>query len=274
MDTEKIVLKDMLCRLLEDTYDSIKPYINFSISIVPKELKSKHGHYIPNDRKIEIFNLARPPGCTMLTCIHELAHHVEFMDLGETGHKKSFYSRFHGLLLSALSHGFVVPKDLEDDAKDSKDYKKLVGYFGDIEFWDYEVTEEAKKRFVFVFNGYHQREELKQRGYKYFKKSQAWGKEYPNPLYANREAKLLQYTFETMDIGVVSQATTLFTLNYYIAVPGAYGEKELLKQHGYRWGAYGVKGTWVKKVPTSSFYYEEAFLKDSRLVFTKVTPKM
>lgn len=269
---ETKVLKDILVLLLEKTFEAKNEYTGFKIAIVPKELKSKHGQYIPNDRKIEIFNLARSPGCTMLTCIHELAHHVEFMDLGETGHKKTFYNRFYKLLLTALSFGLVTKDDLENDSKDSRDYKKLIDYHGIFEYWEYELTEEAKICYVLIENAYNQREILKQRGYKFYQKSQSWGKEFPNKLYANRESKLLKDAYSSLELDVVGKPTILFSLNYYVAVHGAYDQRVILKKNGYVWESYGIKGAWVKKVPTRKFYQEELFLKEARLVYKKVTP--
>lgn len=270
---EGAVLKKLLDLIISETFEVKGNYLAFKIAIVPKELKSKHGQYIPNDRKIEVFNLARAPGCTMLTCLHEVAHHIEFMDLGETAHKRSFYDRFHPLLLTALSMGIITQEDLAEDSKDSNDLFKLEDYFRPMKYWEYELTEEARKRYVLVANGFEQKELLKKRGYRYSSKSQTWGKEFPNELYAFRESKLLVETIEGIKAHVVRQATILFSLNYYVAINGAFDQRKLLKENGYRWNAYGIKGHWVKKVPTSLFYAEEAFLKEVRLVFKKVTPK-
>lgn len=270
---EEIVLKKLMDMVIKDTFEAKSAYLGYKIVIVPKELKSKHGHYIANDRKIELFNLAREPGCTMMTCLHEITHHIEFMDLGTSAHKKSFYDRFHALLLTALSLGLITPEDIIKDGQDSNDLKKLIEYYRPIDYWDYELTEQAKKRHVLVTNGYASKDLLKQRGYRYSSKSQAWGKEFPNELYAYREQTLLKESIVDIEAYVVRHSTVLFSLNYYVAIPGAFEFRKILKENGYRWNAYGIKSHWVKKVPTNLFYSEEAFLKDIRLLFKKVTPK-
>lgn len=46
---------------------------------------------------IELFNLSRESRFLLITCIHEVAHHVEYEDLDDSGHEKPFYERFQAL---------------------------------------------------------------------------------------------------------------------------------------------------------------------------------
>lgn len=266
-------LKSILVKIINNTYENTSNYVGFQIVVVPKELKSKHGVYQANSRRIEIYNLARAPGCTMLTCLHEVAHHIHFMDTGELNHKKKFYEYFYKLIITALSMGLITINDLEKDKEDSNDYSKLISFFGPTKSWSFQLDDEAKKRIILISNGYSQRETLKKRGYQYYAKSQSWGKEFSNSLYASREARLLNDTFEELEFQIVRKPTLLFSLHYYIGISGAYEQKTILKKNGYRWEAYGIKSMWVKKVATNEFYQEEIFLKDLRLIYKRVTPK-
>ncbi|EOS7953516.1 hypothetical protein DW623_RS11825 [Enterococcus hirae] len=99
-----LLLEHVLKQVIQETYPDKKIYQDFTIRIVPKELKSKHRQYIQNDRKIEIYNLSRAPGANFLTALHEVAHHIEAMDLGETAHKETFYARFYPLVCTALNN--------------------------------------------------------------------------------------------------------------------------------------------------------------------------
>lgn len=44
-----LLLEHVLKQVIQETYPDKKIYQDFTIRIVPKELKSKHGQYIQND---------------------------------------------------------------------------------------------------------------------------------------------------------------------------------------------------------------------------------
>lgn len=240
---ESNTLKKIMDQVIFNAFDTqTNPvYLKYRVSIVPKELKSKHGQYVHNDRKIEIFNLGRSPGCTMLTCLHEAAHHIEFMDTGATAHRQPFYERFYQLVREAYRIGLITLEDLYADAQDSKDYEKLEEYFGPTSHWDLSLSEQAEKKYVLIANAYEQKEALKERNYRFLQNCHSWGKEFPNELYALRETEVLTSIYPDLSINIVRTPALLFSWNYYLAIAGAYEKRDVLKQHGYRWNAYGVK---------------------------------
>ncbi|MGM0334113.1 hypothetical protein [Enterococcus sp. AZ050] len=88
---EEQTLHHLLCTVLTNTYEDATPYLDFTVSIVPKELKSRQAQYVPNDRKIELFTLTQSPEATVLTLLRELTRHVLFMDEGELKQKDVFF---------------------------------------------------------------------------------------------------------------------------------------------------------------------------------------
>lgn len=167
-----LLLEHVLKQVIQETYPNKKIYQDFTIKIVPKELKSKHGQYIQNDRKIEIYNLSRSPGANFLTALHEVAHHIEAMDLGETAHKETFYARFYPLVCTALNKGYLNQEDLLMDSQDSSDYKKLCQYYGNS--FAKEFTESKEKDTVVVLGAYHARALLKRRDFSYLSSQHMW----------------------------------------------------------------------------------------------------
>lgn len=85
MSKDEALIKGTIDTVLRYAYpDNYKKYLSYFIRIRPKELKSKHAHYIRKERMIEIFNLSRESRFLLTTCLHEIAHHVEYEDLGDS----------------------------------------------------------------------------------------------------------------------------------------------------------------------------------------------
>ncbi|MFD1902851.1 hypothetical protein GQR36_27200 [Enterococcus termitis] len=247
MNAEERQLKELLLKIVALTFEKVDYYKDFYLSITGKELKSKHGQYIYNERKIELFNLTRPPGAILIVALHEMTHHIEFMDLGESGHKKSFYERLHPLLLTALSLGLIDKRDIWASGDDSADLKNLEKYFGSLDYWKYEVQESALVRTLHVTNSYECRNLLNRRGYEWFPQAKAWEKEYPNESEAVNEKEVLQSLYPELEIKIMRPVDALFSFHYYLAVTGAFHVKEQLSQAGYMWNGFGFKKAWVKK---------------------------
>lgn len=86
-----------VCDIIDYLYkDNKEKYKKFYIKIIPKEMKSIHGRYTWDRSLIEIFNLSRPYNHTITTILHEVAHHIDYVDRGTTNHKREFYDVFIG----------------------------------------------------------------------------------------------------------------------------------------------------------------------------------
>lgn len=73
---------------------------------------------------------------------------------------------------------------------------------------------------------------------------------------------------------VVPVLDPIFIQTYYVAVPGAYQYREVLRKEGFIWNGYGFKSAWVKKLPSTDYLKVCSFLKEHRLTGKKVIPKM
>ncbi|WP_137665485.1 hypothetical protein [Enterococcus hulanensis] len=270
MSREEDLLKQQLNVILMNTYDNYQEYNSFNLKIIAKEYKSKHGVYFQNNRRIEINNLSRTPGANLLTAIHELTHHVEAMDIGETAHKKTFYDRYYQLLCTALKLGYIDEQDIQDDSKDSKDLMNIEKYFG-LSFLN-NYREEKIRNAVLVKNAYKFRKLLSRRDFTFLGGSQNWGRVFETEDQANKEIAILNSFEQSINTELVTPSHMFFNQNYYVAVDGAYDFRETLKNNGFIWGGYGFKKCWVKKVPSTEYRETMDFLKDLRLVGKKVVP--
>ena len=89
-------------------------YKDFALELTEKQYSSRLGCYSPKEKKIEISAITKE--CrhdVLITFIHELSHHIEFVNTKETGHQKSFYDIHKRLLKTAVDleyaagNGFV-----------------------------------------------------------------------------------------------------------------------------------------------------------------------
>nr|WP_324292284.1 hypothetical protein [uncultured Sulfurimonas sp.] len=117
------------------SYSNKKDYTNFKLQLHDKTLKSKHDDYTYNTRTIRVFNSINTPREHLVgTSIHELAHHVEVIDTGSSGHSKNFCKIMKELLEVAIEKDYIDYKLLkEQNSLDANDIKMLEKYFPSIE---------------------------------------------------------------------------------------------------------------------------------------------
>lgn len=274
MSRDEAVIKATLDLILTHTYENHQCYKSYHIRIVPRELSSKHGHYKSREAKIEIFNLARPPIHTLLTCLHELAHHVETIDYGQTGHDESFYLRFYQLLKTGIGLHYLSPGDIETE-KDSSDKAYLTSYFGSSFDWDIPQFELNEAVIVSVKNGFRIRQLLKQKRFKWFSISQTWEKEFENRHAADLVLHDIVPLLPLEDVVIRPKIDLPFITHYYLGVLNGYDYRYGLREMGYVWEGYGVNNMWVKQVLAQEYYDEIVELsKFDGVEYKKVTPDL
>lgn len=273
MSQDEAIIKGALDFILTNTFNDPDRFKSYFVRIVPKELTTKHGHYKSKTRLIEIFNLAREPRFTLLTCLHELAHHVEYEELGMTDHDTRFFEIFHQLILTAIGLNYLDQYDITEE-DDSSDYMKLSKYFGEVSDWEIPIFPSVEKRMVVVKNGYDYRHTLKNRNFQWHSISQTWEKEFANQEEAVKEKEILLEFGENEDILIQPLNQLTFLTYYYIGIENGYEYRYGLKDLGYLWEGYNVKNMWVKKVDATAFYREIRKLTTfAGIEYKKVTPK-
>ena len=273
MSKDEALIKGTIDTVLRYTYpDEYKRYLSYFIRIRPKELKSKHAHYIRKERMIEIFNLSREFRFLLITCLHEIAHHVEYEDLGDSDHAEPFYQRLHELYLTAVALRLLDLLDVTEET-DANDYKGLYRYFGEPSNWEVPTIPDMEKRMVIIRNGRSFRNILKNRGFHWFTVSQTWQKEMNTLKEAEREVQFFLNYAEPENFFIRPVISPTFLSYYYIGIENGYEYRYGLKELGYFWEGYGVKKMWVKKVDAQSYYTElEKLTQFAGIEFKKVTP--
>lgn len=275
MSRDEGLIKGTLDTILQFAYpETYKDYLNYFVRIRPKELKSKHGHYIRKEQLIEIFNLSREPRFLLLTCIHEVAHHVEFEDLGTSDHEAPFYERFKQLYVTAVGLKLLKQEDLLEE-EDALDAKHVSRYFGDILSWEIPEIPEINKRMVIVTDGRDFKQVLRVQKFQWFTLSHTWQKEFATLAEAEEAVQFLLRWGKKENFLIRPVFSPTFLAYYYIGVENGYDYRYGLKELGYLWEGYGVKKKWVKKVDAQC-YYEELIKLTAfpGIEYKKVTPQL
>lgn len=273
MSKDEALIKGALDTVLRYTYpDTYQKYLSYFLRIRPKELKSKHAHYIRKERMIEIFNLSRDPRFLLITCLHEVAHHVEYEDSGDSDHAEPFYQRLYDLYVIAVGLNLLELLDVTREI-DAGDYFGLRACFGDISNWKVPTIPDMEKRMVIVKDGRSFRNILKNKGYHWFTVSQTWQKELNTLEEAEREVQFFLAYSASDNLLIRPIISPTFLSYYYIGIENGYEHRYGLKELGYFWEGYGVKKKWVKKVDAQSYYAElQKLTQFPGIEFKKVTP--
>ncbi len=251
----KRYMDDIIDNAFKDAPDKkIKAYKAFWLNFTQKEVRSYGGRYHYRTHTIELTNASHGPRHLAKTCLHELAHHIDCIDNGVSGHQKPFYERYAKLIYASLDMGILEKADFEHDtwSSDQNKVRSIVSTYIPRPI-EYKIDD---LQIICVKNGYDKRTELKEAGYKWNKLEQLWEKETDD---TEEEEKRLQ------EIGIRPESeTTETSISYYIkdhsmhveaivylkAEGNTYAKRDVLKEYGF----YFKKDqkAWLCKVSASN----------------------
>lgn len=201
-------IKILLNNLVEYAYPHSpkqKAYKAFYVEYIDKEFKSKHGDYNTKNKHIKIFNLSRTEDQLVVTSIHELAHHINFVN--DTSHSfephgQEFYKVYKKLLFTALDMGLFNKWQFINataDASDSRKVKRMLE-----EYRPHPINYKQDVKLIQVFYAYEIRKNLQKHGYKYNSVLKSWEKETENPLDETAFLDSMEADYKVVDARSVS----------------------------------------------------------------------
>ena len=243
-----------------------RKYKDFKLVVSYKNLKSRLGKYNGNNHTIEISSVrTQPRAIILITFIHELSHHIDFIDSGNLDHKQEFYDIHIKLLKKAIDLEIVTFDDIErykyGEASNHNKIESLIkGYekTGVVKLSDYMTTSffqylpediEIEKH-IMVKSDIKDKELFKARKYKWNKELSIWEKKVKSSDKLYVEQKFLDengYKKVTID------CETYYTKKVKISLSGnTYKNKDTIANWGY---AYSEK-LWYKSVTPQEAYRE------------------
>ena len=241
-----------------ESEENREKYKDFSIYITDKELRSKSGHYISNEHKIEIFNISLGSNVVVKVSIHELAHHIEYCKNKKCGHQDAFYTEFRKLLYAGLNMQLFTVEDVKKDRfhNDSNKVAKIV------EEWIPNYIHYSTDSIVFyVKSSYYTEKLLKERGYEWNSAQRIWSR---NVFMEEKEQEIefLNSIHAEYDISEAS-SVHIQSVCYINAVATKPVEFEELKKQGFVFQKTNTKIVWKKKVDKKESSQEILKLKDT-----------
>ena len=234
----KKILDDIIDEAYKDESDYMRDrYTEFTLSIYNDVKKSTHGQYQVVTKHIVVYNLYRGKS-VVSTCLHELAHHIDAVQNGRTGHQKPFYLAFRRLIYASLDMGITKKNDFDTvDASDSNKIYRMVE-----EYIPHPVEYRLPiKNTIRCKNCYEQRQQLKDNGFRWNSIEQVWERE----CYDEEADRKLMNELGIEEYSIGQQNMYVKAVTYVFARGKTYNVRELLKAKGFFYNA--DEKMWLKK---------------------------
>lgn len=265
----------LYCDIIDKAYKNkvspgkLKRYKYIYITISNKECKSYHGLYYSGENKIKIVNTSRNDISCLKTSIHELAHHIDYINRDNTDHSDFFYKAYKDLIKAAIEIGLFKKEDILSMQRDSTDHIKLLKIVNEL---DVDVTEAYKEniKLVQVKNCFMIKDYLKSINFKWNGSSFLWEKEIDvNDL--NDLLSTLYKIIEKENVLISNANSFHFENKRSILVKNCYDYSSFLKQRGYRFNK-SPKG-FIKEIDTNEVDEEISLLNKIGLSSIKILTK-
>lgn len=205
-------------------------------------MKSKHGDYNIRTHRIRIFNLYRADMAILATTIHELSHHVDNINCGNTDYCAESYKVFQHLLYTSLNMNIFSKDEFMSANKDASDSNKIAKMIKDYEPVNIRYKDSVNK--IVVYNCFTIKDTLKDNGFSYNSINHIWEKEVDeNELPILKDfLDGMEAEYKIVDVNYIS----FDKRTYIVAVKGSYDVKDFLKESGF---FFDIKGKcWKKEV--------------------------
>ncbi len=224
-------------RILEDLIGNAFPnsakldeYKRFYIKITDKNVKSYAGRYNIASKTIEIVGLDRQSKHILITCLHELAHHIDNCNRGKTDHSADFYMVYTKLIHTGLNMRLFTPEDMSmEDVSDAEKIRKIV------DDWRPRMIDyKSDYILIRVYNCYSQKDALKANYYKYNAMAKAWEKEISSSSKERELEFLHENGLSDEDINISDANDINIEKKIRIEATGnTYDYKDILKEYGF-----------------------------------------
>lgn len=173
-----------------ETNSRLEQYKRFYLEFCSKVTKSKAGDYTPDKRRIRIFGVGlENPSRLLIVAIHELSHHIDFINRHSSDHSDEFYAIYKQLLFTALDRKIITIDDVYNYCSDGRtsDEKNVLNMLGNYRIDPAQLNssdgqqKENKNGFVSinVFDCFKVKERIKMAGYKWNVFYKCWSKQVP-----------------------------------------------------------------------------------------------
>ncbi|MDH6367403.1 MULTISPECIES: hypothetical protein [unclassified Breznakia] len=231
--------------------ENINKYKSFYLELSNQFYKSKGGDYNTVAKRIRVFDVANRTTSNLIGVgLHELAHHIDAVQNGATGHGKPFYEIYAQLIFGSIDMRIISMDEWQElvnkkQYSDSSKVKKILNNYTNEGSY---VSEEIVK--ICVYNSYAIKDLLKARKYIFNKLDYSWRKVIPFKE-LQFEKEYLSTIIDEKNVDVVEGNKIHARLQDTIVVTGdTFQCKDLLKAEGFKVSKEG--NNWVWKKPSEN----------------------
>ena len=231
-----------------------KKYKKFSIILKPIEQKTVLEKYNYETNKIEIYTLSRNSKQLILSALHGLAHHINYIDNNNINHNKKFYEIYADLVNICLIHNTLSKNDLKNNFR--KDEYLLNIALKRKKRETKIINNIINNRYIFLENVYKKHEILKRNGFYWETIEKKWFKEFDK----NDIDKIRMFLKKEklLNKAIIEPKSKLTILpQYSIYLIGGFNFKKELKEKGYRWNKNEKK--WEKNILSKNYIFEKKY---------------
>ena len=264
------VLKNHLDEIIRNAYHddpNVDRYTWFKLNVIDKKLKTKSGDYSTKTHVINVYDIKAKEANNIATLLHEVAHHVDWVQNGKTGHQQPFYDAFRRLMYSALDLNKIAVEDMLSLEHRNVDHNKILKMLNEYRQSDVNIETDDSLTIRISFDPII--EKLKENGYHYNSLNYSWDKKIERNNESDEHDFLISIGLNdelvtSSDSNTLSFQKKSFNKNtddkerykknykkdsskkYTVFVKNCYDQKDLLKDRSYRWSSKSKR--WYKTV--------------------------
>lgn len=229
----------------DETMEERKRYKDFKLHILSKELNSTSGMYNCKNKTVQVYNISKHGKHSAIkTCLHEVAHHLDYCKNNCLGHQSGFYEEYKNLIYAALSMRILTVEEINSDSEhnDSNKVKKIVDQWvpSYVEYW-------PDKEDVYVFyarENYYTKGYLEKNGYIKDPVLMLWKKEVKG---ADKDEEIKYLVSLHIPYEIQISCMEIYD-GHLMAFPANRNQEEILIQQGFARHKDNYQEYWMKKI--------------------------
>lgn len=248
-----IYIRERMLEVLNAAYpDLFTKYKSFMLLTECKEQK-KTSKYIFEKKTIVIRSLSRSPADIFISCLVELARHIDIINRQETHDDQELFAIIKKLLITSINLNIIKISDLKSYS-DDKIKKNLKKYYHSFDYWKFNILIKPKYVYIFVDEAFMIKNVLKTNGYHYDPLQNLWIKKIPSYDTAS-ENDFTDYYSSKADFTIIGDNSFYIRPVYQLKLKTyAKGETALLKALDFRYDK--IQHVWKKLIIASNIDQE------------------
>lgn len=255
--------KKQLNDILDQVYADDKRlwlYKKFVIECFDLDLKTRLGdcrHMPDRSSYIRIVCINSMPTASMfITVIHEVSHHIDYVQRGDSSHGQEFYAIHKKLLFAALDMGIVSKDDIHEWYKNAMSYSKNKVYAFLDSYSPHPIPYQTEDTTIRISNAFNQKFELRRHGYYWNALNKSWDKDLYKNAVKEEIVWLKSIGLQNQQILCADKHMMYLREHTIVRVSGVpYEQRDKIREMGYRWNK--KRKCWEKRIAEGDLPIEE-----------------